>query len=223
MSGMRKRSSWVLTCLALLAASAHAQSVDETPLGSPVERQLPTDHPPATPWARDPEQITTEAGDRLEKRKLLSESFETVKLKNVIPPIHFESGVAILSAGDEHLRAGRAAAARCMKRRFRIRRSSGWRSARGPTACRTTCSICCRSSPVDTYLSVEYGMQTMHDRSLDWMNRGHHHDAILDAMERSRGRGFEICAHVILGPARRIARRHAGDGPRTGPAAAWTP
>jgi radical SAM protein (TIGR01212 family) len=50
-----------------------------------------------------------------------------------------------------------------------------------------------------TYLSVEYGMQTIHDRSLDWMNRGHHHDAFLDAVERSRGRGFEICAHVILG------------------------
>jgi len=49
------------------------------------------------------------------------------------------------------------------------------------------------------YLSVEYGMQTMHDRSLDWMNRGHHHDAFLDAMQRSRGRGFEICAHVMLG------------------------
>ena len=50
-----------------------------------------------------------------------------------------------------------------------------------------------------TYLSLEYGMQTMHDRSLDWMNRGHHHDAFVDAIERSRGRGFEICAHVILG------------------------
>jgi radical SAM protein (TIGR01212 family) len=50
-----------------------------------------------------------------------------------------------------------------------------------------------------TYLSVEYGMQTMHDRSLDWMNRGHHHDAMVDAMERSHGRGFEICAHIILG------------------------
>src|SRR3954464_2910993 len=31
------------------------------------------------------------------------------------------------------------------------------------------------------------------------MNRGHHYDAFLDAMERSRGRGFEICAHVMLG------------------------
>ena len=50
-----------------------------------------------------------------------------------------------------------------------------------------------------TYLSLEYGMQTMHDRSLDWMNRGHHHDAMVDAVERSRGRGFEICAHIILG------------------------
>lgn len=50
-----------------------------------------------------------------------------------------------------------------------------------------------------TYLSVEYGLQTIHDRSLDGMNRGHHYDAFLDAMARSRGRGFEICAHVMLG------------------------
>jgi len=50
-----------------------------------------------------------------------------------------------------------------------------------------------------THLSVEYGMQTIHDRSLDWMNRGHHHDSFVDAVERSRGRGFEVCAHVILG------------------------
>jgi radical SAM protein (TIGR01212 family) len=50
-----------------------------------------------------------------------------------------------------------------------------------------------------TYLSVEYGIQTIHDRSLDWMNRGHHHHATVDAIERSRGRGFEICGHIILG------------------------
>jgi uncharacterized protein len=50
-----------------------------------------------------------------------------------------------------------------------------------------------------TYLSLEYGLQTIHDRSLDWMNRGHHYDAFLDAMARSRNRGFEICAHVMLG------------------------
>lgn len=50
-----------------------------------------------------------------------------------------------------------------------------------------------------SYLSVEYGMQTMHNRSLEWMNRGHDHNSFLDAVERSRGRGFEVCAHVILG------------------------
>jgi radical SAM protein (TIGR01212 family) len=50
-----------------------------------------------------------------------------------------------------------------------------------------------------TYLSVEYGLQTIHDRSLDWMNRGHTHAATIDAIERSRGRSFEICGHVILG------------------------
>ena len=55
------------------------------------------------------------------------------------------------------------------------------------------------SHPGATYVSVEYGMQTMHDRSLDWMNRGHHHDATIDAIERSRGRGFEIGAHIMLG------------------------
>ena len=50
-----------------------------------------------------------------------------------------------------------------------------------------------------THLWVEYGMQTVHDRSLDRMNCGHHHNCMINAMERSRGRGFEICAHVILG------------------------
>ncbi len=51
----------------------------------------------------------------------------------------------------------------------------------------------------DCFVSVEYGMQSMHNRSLDWMNRGHHHDAFDDAMQRSDGRGFEISAHVIFG------------------------
>ncbi len=50
-----------------------------------------------------------------------------------------------------------------------------------------------------TYLSVEYGLQTMHDRSLEWMNRAHDHAATVDAVQRSQGRGFEICAHIMLG------------------------
>jgi radical SAM protein (TIGR01212 family) len=49
------------------------------------------------------------------------------------------------------------------------------------------------------YVCLELGLQTIHNRSLDWMNRGHHFDAFLDACRRSAGRGFDLCAHVILG------------------------
>ena len=52
-----------------------------------------------------------------------------------------------------------------------------------------------RRAPV----SVEFGLQTIHDRTLDWINRGHHYDAFLDAVTRSRQRGLAIGAHVILG------------------------
>lgn len=50
-----------------------------------------------------------------------------------------------------------------------------------------------------TYLSLELGVQTMHNRSLNWMNRGHLHEASIDACRRARERGFELSAHVILG------------------------
>jgi radical SAM protein (TIGR01212 family) len=51
----------------------------------------------------------------------------------------------------------------------------------------------------DRYVCLELGLQTIHDRSLDWMNRGHHADAFTDAVQRCAGRGFDVCAHVILG------------------------
>src|SRR3954468_4729635 len=46
---------------------------------------------------------------------------------------------------------------------------------------------------------LELGLQTIHDRTLDWMNRGHHFDAFLDAVGRCVGRDLDLCAHVILG------------------------
>ncbi len=51
----------------------------------------------------------------------------------------------------------------------------------------------------DYPVSLEYGMQTIHDKSLHWMNRAHQHHHMVNAIDRSRGRGFETCAHVILG------------------------
>jgi uncharacterized protein len=49
------------------------------------------------------------------------------------------------------------------------------------------------------YVSLELGLQTIHDRSLEWMNRGHHADAFFEAVERCARRPFYLCAHVILG------------------------
>jgi radical SAM protein (TIGR01212 family) len=49
------------------------------------------------------------------------------------------------------------------------------------------------------FVCLELGLQTMHDRTLDWMNRGHHFDAFVDAVYRCQGRNLDLCAHVILG------------------------
>jgi radical SAM protein (TIGR01212 family) len=49
------------------------------------------------------------------------------------------------------------------------------------------------------YVCLELGLQSIHDRSLDWMNRGHHYDAFVGAVRRCQGRGLDLCAHVILG------------------------
>src|SRR5205807_1519815 len=51
----------------------------------------------------------------------------------------------------------------------------------------------------DRFVCLELGLQSRHDRSLDWMNRGHHYDAFVDAAARCGGRGLDLCAHVILG------------------------
>ncbi len=50
-----------------------------------------------------------------------------------------------------------------------------------------------------TYVSLEYGIQTIHNRSLDWMNRGHPYEVVPGAIAATRGRGIEIGGHVILG------------------------
>ena len=51
----------------------------------------------------------------------------------------------------------------------------------------------------DRLIWIEYGLQSVHDRTLDIINRGHHFQAFYDAVQLTRGRGIQICAHVILG------------------------
>ena len=50
-----------------------------------------------------------------------------------------------------------------------------------------------------TYFWLELGMQSMHGKSLDLINRRHDHACLVDAVLRSKARGLRICVHVILG------------------------
>jgi radical SAM protein (TIGR01212 family) len=49
------------------------------------------------------------------------------------------------------------------------------------------------------HLWVEYGLQSAHDKTLEIINRGHDVAQFVDAVERTKGRGINICAHIILG------------------------
>lgn len=46
---------------------------------------------------------------------------------------------------------------------------------------------------------VEYGLQSVHRRTLDLINRGHTPEAFFDALRRTRSRGLMTVAHVIIG------------------------
>ncbi len=50
-----------------------------------------------------------------------------------------------------------------------------------------------------THLWVEYGLQSAHNSTLERIHRGHTYEQFREAVERTRGRGIRICAHVILG------------------------
>lgn len=50
-----------------------------------------------------------------------------------------------------------------------------------------------------TWLILELGLQSIHDRSLDWLRRGHHAEAFFDAVRRASARHLQLGAHVVLG------------------------
>ena len=78
--------------LALLPASVFADAQDLA-MGSSVERHLPGDEQ-FMQWTRDAERLATQQGDEMAMREVVVPTPETIKLQNVVPPIHFESGVA---------------------------------------------------------------------------------------------------------------------------------
>jgi radical SAM protein (TIGR01212 family) len=46
---------------------------------------------------------------------------------------------------------------------------------------------------------IEYGLQSIHDKSLALVNRGHDFQCFKDIVDATLNRGIKICAHVILG------------------------
>lgn len=49
------------------------------------------------------------------------------------------------------------------------------------------------------YLDLEIGVQSVHDRTLQRIGRGHDFACVEDAVRRAHRRGISLCAHVILG------------------------
>jgi hypothetical protein len=50
-----------------------------------------------------------------------------------------------------------------------------------------------------TYFWLELGLQSMHDRTLDFLRRGHDYACFTKAYAAARARGLRVCVHIILG------------------------
>ena len=46
---------------------------------------------------------------------------------------------------------------------------------------------------------IEYGLQSSHDSTLAFINRGHDFECFKQAVDATKNKGIKICAHVILG------------------------
>lgn len=51
----------------------------------------------------------------------------------------------------------------------------------------------------ETFVLVEYGIESVNDETLRRINRGHDYACAVDAVERTAGRGIPVGGHIILG------------------------
>lgn len=49
------------------------------------------------------------------------------------------------------------------------------------------------------FIQIEYGIQSVHDKTLNFINRGHDFACFEKACKASKDRNLSVCAHVILG------------------------
>jgi len=50
-----------------------------------------------------------------------------------------------------------------------------------------------------TYLWVELGLQSIHERTAELINRAHDYSCFVDGVDKLRARGIRVCAHIING------------------------
>jgi radical SAM protein (TIGR01212 family) len=50
-----------------------------------------------------------------------------------------------------------------------------------------------------TFVWLEVGLQTIHNRTLDLINRGHSSEEFFDALERAKKRNLKVATHLIFG------------------------
>jgi flagellar motor protein MotB len=83
-------------------ASSEETGVRETHVrGEAAEMHLPTDRP-LTPWVHAPAIFTKDEGDRTELREVVLQEATTIKLDNLVPPIHF--GLGRIEITEEYLK-----------------------------------------------------------------------------------------------------------------------
>ncbi len=51
----------------------------------------------------------------------------------------------------------------------------------------------------EAFILVEYGLQSIYDRTLEFINRGHNYSCFKNAVKRTMGKGIRVGAHIILG------------------------
>ncbi|NIR50811.1 TIGR01212 family radical SAM protein [candidate division KSB1 bacterium] len=51
----------------------------------------------------------------------------------------------------------------------------------------------------DTFVTIEYGIESVHDQTLRIINRGHDYACTVDGIQRTAARGLNVCGHLILG------------------------
>jgi len=51
----------------------------------------------------------------------------------------------------------------------------------------------------DNFILVEYGLQSIYEKSLQYILRGHDYKAFIDALDLTKEKGIEVGAHIIVG------------------------